>query len=410
FRLVRLGIGPVVLALPDRAALGRGLPTPLTYRPATGRPTVVGADLAGIEEAAALLIGARRPVVFAGRGVVLADARDAVIALAERTGALLATSLQARELFAGHPLDIGLFGSFATEGVVELVTEADCVLAIGVSLNPKQTGGARIAPNARVIHVDADPDRIGALSPVDVGIVGDALAVATAIDTAVAKADVPAGGHWAADRIAAARRRPPAADAVPGQPLPASRVLADLDPLLPADRTVVVDGGLFTGFVLDQITVDTPAAWLWSLDFCSIGLGLGLAIGAAVARPDKRCVLFAGDGGFAMNLQELETLVREQIELTIVVLNDSGYAAEVCVLDAFDKPADLAEFHDVDFARIAAGFGLTSVTVRAADDLSQVVDALRQPRVLIDAKVVETEPHRYRSDLLAGALASRGNT
>jgi thiamine pyrophosphate-dependent acetolactate synthase large subunit-like protein len=408
FRVARLCAGPVVLALPDRAALGKPLPAQLTYRPTTRRSATVGVDAVGIEEAAAMLIDARRPLIFAGRGVVLADARDAVVALAERTGALLSTSLQARELFAGHPLDIGLFGSFATEGVVELVTEADCVLAIGVSLNPKQTGGARIAPNARIIHVDADPDRVGALSPVDLGIVGDALAVATAIDTTVAKADVPAGGHWAAARIAAARQRPPAAEAVSGEPLPASRVLCELDPLLPADRIVVVDGGLFTGFVLDQITVDTPAAWLWSLDFCSIGLGLGLAIGAALARPDKACVLFAGDGGFAMNLQELETVVREQIELTVVVLNDSGYAAEVCVLDAFGKPAGLAEFDDVDFARIAAGFGLASVTVRTTEDMDQVAEALRQPRLLVDAKVVETESHRYRRDLLAGALASAG--
>jgi thiamine pyrophosphate-dependent acetolactate synthase large subunit-like protein len=189
-------------------------------------------------------------------------------------------------------------------------------------------------------------------------------------------------------------------------------VLAELDPLLPADRIVVVDGGLFTGFVLDQITVRAPSDWLWSLDFCSIGLGLGLAIGAALARPDRACVLFAGDGGFAMNLQELETLVREHIELTVVVLNDSGYAAEVCVLEAFDKPAGLAEFADVDFAAIAAGFGLAALTVRTTDDLHQVAGALRtgHPRLLIDAKVVETEPHRYRHDLLAGALASAGRS
>lgn len=413
FRLVRLCRGPVVLAMPDRATLAGQVP-PLDYRPAARPgPVLAGeADTAAVEEVAALLLTARRPVIFAGHGAVRAGARDALVALADHTGALLATSLQARELFAGHPRDIGLFGSFGTEGAIELMTQADLVLAVGVSLNPKQTGGARIAPNARVVQVDADPERIGALSPVDVAVAGDARAVAAAIDDALTRAGVPAASQWAgaAARIAAARVQPAAAEVVPGAALPASRVLADLDPLLPAERTVVVDGGLFTGFVLDQITVTDPSAWVWSLDFCSIGLGLGLAIGAALGRPDRHCVLFAGDGGFAMNLQELETVVREQIPLTVVVLNDSGYAAEVCVLEAFGKPADLAEFADVDFARIAAGFGLRAVTVEKPGDVDQVADALEHPAVVVDAKVVETEPHRYRADLLAGAYASAGQT
>lgn len=415
FRLVRLEQGPVVLAVPQVHAIEAELPGLWHYEPASElrlQPSVPDPDSDVIDEAAGVLATARKPVIVAGRGAVLAGARDEIRALADRIGALLATSLQARELFRGHPLSIGMVGAYGTDTAVELLAQADCILAVGIALNLYQTGGGALAPNAHVIQIDRDPGRIDEFTRVDSAIVGDARSVVQAINTALERAEISHASAWmssARERVASAAR--PVLESPPAEPdssgrVPMTPILRRLEEKLPRDRVVIVDAGNFVLYTIDEITVPDPTSWVWTSDFGSIGLGLGIGLGTALALPERHCVLFAGDGGFIMSAPELETAARERIPLTMVVLDDCAYRPEVRLLEALGKPADVGLFDEVDFAAVARAFGIPAVTVRAVEDLEAATDliARRDGPALIDAKVSGEQVHRSFASYGTGTL------
>jgi thiamine pyrophosphate-dependent acetolactate synthase large subunit-like protein len=395
FRLVRLRDGPVVVGIPDAEGLHRDVPD-WTYRPS---PDVVRAGLEvdpnspAIQRAVAMLSAARRPVIVAGAGAVRTGARPAIVALAERLGARLATSIQARGLFRGDARDLGVIGGFASESSARRFAQADCVLVVGATLNLYQTRGWPRA-TARTIQIDAVPTRIGEFVDVDLALLGDAAATVRAIHRAIERAEPSPPSDWG--RVDLADPVPALAEPAANGRLPVPTMLAALDEVLPDDRTVIIDGGHFVGFAIDAISVPDPHSWVWTLDFSSIGLALSMGIGAAVAKPDRHCVVVAGDGGFLMSIQELETAVRERVPLTVVVLNDAAYAAEARHLSNAGKPLDMARFDDVDLAAVARSFGGRGVTVRTPDDVAaqRGVIARRDGVLLLDAKVTLTVPHR----------------
>ena len=409
FRLVRLARGPVVLAIGDQATVKSELPGDFAYAPAKRvreRPVEPDPEGEEIQEAAAMLADARRPLIVAGRGAVAAGARDDIVALADRIGALLATSVQARELFRGHPRAVGPIGGFATRDAAELIAEADCVLAVGIALNPYQW----LPQGARVIHVDSEAARIGEFARVDIGIVGDARASVRAVESALAHAEISHASAWMAPpmqpRIAAAQAAVPLNPPTASDKLPIDLALQQLDGILPPNRYIAVDAGLILGFAFDHIAVPGPDSWLWTADFGSIGLALSMGMGAALARPDSHVVVLSGDGGLMMNYQEIETAAREQIPVTVIALNDAAYAAEVRLLESHELPTPLALFDDVDFAAVARAFGAAGVTVRTEADLSAAARAIdgRKGPLVIDVKISEDESHRLLE--AAGFMAS----
>lgn len=417
FRLVRLRHGPVVLEVPQVSVIEEAIPGQWHYRATTDLAHVApDPDSDAIDEAAGVLAWSRKPVIVAGRGAVLSGARDAIITLAERLGALLATSVQGRAMFAGHPSDIGLIGSYGTDTTSELLAEADCILAVGVALNIYQTGGGTLAANARTIQIDTDPARVGAFTHVDNVIVCDARLAVEALETALGAAEISHAGAWDDDpRVPMAAR--PALEPVPGEPdesgrLPMAPVLRHLETALPANRVVITDIGDFMLHTIDEISVPDPASWVWTADFGSIGLGLPIGLGVALGASDRRCVMFAGDGGLMMSAQELETAARERIPLTIVVLNDCAYRPEVRFMEALGKPGDVGRFDDVDFAAVARAFGIPALTIRTTADFAAAAELLAQPDgpVLLDAKVSGLGGHRSFAHYQKGTLIPTART
>jgi thiamine pyrophosphate-dependent acetolactate synthase large subunit-like protein len=306
-----------------------------------------------IDEVASLLTVARTPAIIAGRGAVLADAGAVIESLADRIGAVLCTSVQARELFRNHRQNIGIVGPFGHEVTAELLQEADCVLAVGVALNPFQTGS--IDGNARVIQLDVNPESFGQFSSVDYAIVADARLGVSVLDRALEAAKTRHASAWMTEamqaRVAAARVPSPLPVPTVDKDgrVPVARMLRGLDAALPAaGRVVIVDGGDFLFNVIDEISISDPKSWVWTADFSSTGVGLGIALGVTVAAPNRECVLFVGDGGLMMSLQELETAVRERIPLIVVVLDNCAYQAEVRVMDSIGKPPTLGQFDEAD--------------------------------------------------------------
>ncbi len=387
-RRARVERRAVVLMLPlDIQAAECADGAPPAPSPAPERPAP---SAAAVRAAAEALTGARRPVIVAGRGAVLAGAGPALRTLGERAGALLATSAVANGLFVGDPYDLGIAGGFASPLAARLLAEADVVVAFGASLNQWTTKhGTLPGPGATLVQVDLDADAIGAHRPVDLGIVGDAAATAGALVAALAR-----GAGWRtperAGEIAAHRWRdePYEASAAPGVLDPRTLSVV-LDDLLPLERTVAVDSGAFMGWPSMYLRVPDAAGFVFPQAFQCVGLALGNAIGAAIARPDRLTVAALGDGGALLSLPEFETLGRLGLPLLVVIYDDGAYGAEVHHFAPMGEAVDFAQFPDTDFAALAEAAGCHGLTARSLDDLEGVRAWLqnRDRPLILDAKV-----------------------
>jgi thiamine pyrophosphate-dependent acetolactate synthase large subunit-like protein len=355
------------------------------------------------------LAQARRPVFIAGRGASrhAAAARAALTALADRCGALLATSAAAKGLFAGDPWYLDISGGFATPLAAELIGAADLIVAWGSTLNMWTTRhGALIAKDATVVQVDHDPAAIGRNRTVHIGVCGDLVAVAQACAARLEPQDGYRDDALQA-RIAAGHRWRDVSyvdDSGGGRIDPRTLSIA-VDDLVPAQRSVVIDSGNFMGYPAMFLDVPDSAGFCFTQAFQSIGLGLASAIGTAVARPDRVTVACLGDGGFLMSAQELSTAVRYGLGLLIVVYNDAAYGAEVHHFGPDGDPLDTVRFPDTDLAAIARGFGGEGVTVRSVQDLAPLREWLAgspATPLLIDAKVTSDHASWWLEEAFRG--------
>lgn len=356
------------------------------------------------------LARARRPVFIAGRGArqSKAELKD----LAERVGALLGTSAVAKGLFTGDPFNLDVSGGFATPVAAELISGADLVIAWGCSLSMWTTRhGALIGDRATVIQVDANPGALGVQHAVDLGIPSDVSAAARALRAELDRRGQRQEGYRTpavAERLAAGRRWrdvPFEPEAEAGRIDPRTLTIV-LDDLLPAERTVATDSGNFMGYPAMFLDVPDEDGFVFTQAFQSVGLGLGSAIGAAVARPDRLTVAALGDGGALMGASELETAVRLGLGgLLVVVYNDEAYGAEVHHFGPHGDALGNVRFPETDLAAIARGHGYAAVTVRTSQDLAPVRSWLAGPRerpMLIDAKVTRTRPSWWLEEAFRG--------
>ena len=388
---------PVVLMLPldIQAApvpeIPDALPPFSEVRPA--RPAT-----AAVSEAADALARARRPLIIAGRGAVLAGAKDDLHRIGQQLGALLATTAVANGLFTGDPWSVGISGGFASPAAAELISEADVVLSMGASLTMWTTRHGRLLnPEATVVQIDHEASAIGTHHRADIAVVGDAGESARALLEELESRGA-SGSGWRVPHVAERIRigcwhEAQYTDAGDGSHIDPRTLSIALDALLPKERTVAVDSGHFMGYPAMYLRVPDAQGFVFTQAFQSVGLGLATAIGAAVARPDRLTVAALGDGGAMMSLPDLETVARLGLGMIIVIYNDSAYGAEVHHFGPQGAPLDIVRFPDVDFAAVARALGLRGATVREPGDLRAVGAWLAEggaPALLVDAKVVPT--------------------
>lgn len=386
---------PVVLMMPiDIQPMPAGATEPT--RPPGPRLEPSAPAREAIEAAAEILSGARRPAIIAGRGAVVANARDELEALGARIGAVLATAAPANGLFAGLPYALGISGGFASPFAAEILPQADAVIVFGASLNHWTTKhGAMIGDDAKVIQVDIDPRAIGRNRPADIGVVGDARTAAAAL---TARLEDRKGFRTPelAEQIASRRwHDEPYDDASTEEWIDPRTLSIALDRLLPSQRQVAVDSGHFLGYPSMFLDVPDARSWVFPNGFQAVGLGLGNAIGAAIAHPDRTTVAAIGDGGAFMALAELETAARLKLEnLLVLIYDDAAYGAEVHHFAPMGHDVGLVRFPDADLAAVARAAGAHGATVRNPDELEEAVTGwLTEPHfrpLVIDAKVNPT--------------------
>ncbi|WP_017589030.1 thiamine pyrophosphate-binding protein [Nocardiopsis ganjiahuensis] len=379
---------------------------PLTVRP-PARPAPVRPAAESVASLVELVRAAERPVFVAGRGA--RGAGPQIAALARHAGALLATSAVASGLFEGEEFSLGISGGFSSPLTAELIAGADLLVGWGCALNMWTTRHGRlVAPGARVVQVDLEDAALGAHRPIDLGVLGDT--AATARDALAVLRGIrpePSPGlrtPETAARISAESRWQdlPVDDTSTPDRIDPRPLTAALDRILPRERIVSVDSGNFMGYPSTHLSVPDEFGFCFTQAFQSVGLGLGTAIGAAAARPDRLPVLGTGDGGFLMAVSELETAVRLALPLVVVVYNDAAYGAEVHhfapegafapggAAPGLDSELGTVVFPDTDIAALARGYGASGITVRRVEDLGGVSEWLAGDRagpLVVDAKI-----------------------
>lgn len=398
FYAARVHRVPVVLNLPMDLQ-EKSLDWEYEYQPSTKflPPQVESPSPDQLTPVLEKLIAAERPVIIAGRGAIASGARDAIIELADRVGALLATSLQGKGYFAGNPWDIGIAGAFASAPSEQLLAEADFVLGVGAELGYYTTEGGLLFPSAEVARIDIKP------MPEEIGIIpglyihGDARKSVMAINEALQSRQIRKNGMRTAESRAIL-------DAPPYQFVPPTdgldpRALAHhLGAALPKETLLTCGTGHFFSWIAMYMSLPEGAEIQYSYNFGAVGQGIGVAIGTGAGNPSRQHVVIEGDGSLMFNLQELETIVRHKMQMVLVVWNDAGYGAEVHKLVAKGFDEKLAQWESPDFVALAKAFGGYGVKLADAADINAAVtEGLRKGGLyLIDARVspsTATDPY-----------------
>ena len=378
--------GPVFLELPeDKTAAGStaevdNMP-PRSYRLVDPRPE---GDSASIQAAAATLKDAKRPVLLAGGGVVWGEGTEAAVELADLLGAALVTSYARNDALPNdHPRFLGALGRAGAQEAVEAVQNADVLLALGTRL-AHMTGffdDRYINAETRIVQVEIDPNEIGRNYPVEVGILGDARAVAVRLLETLQQQleDGERNADWqktATDLSGRRRARLETEAQNDSIPVTPQRVYGEMRKAMPPDAIYTLDAGAVSAMGYDRLHFTEPKTFFSPLYIGSLGVGLPIAMGAKVARPDKAVVSINGDGGFLFNGQELQTAIEYGINVVTVIMNNNSWGGEKNIQDAlFDGRLVGADISNPRYDKYAEVFGAKGFYAEHPD---QIADALKE--------------------------------
>ncbi len=349
-------------------------------------------DEAVAEKIVAALIAARRPVIYAGGGVLLADAAPELKTFVERLGIPVAHSLMGKgALPDDHPLTLGMTGFWGTQYINESCRNADVILALGTSFKEADSSSwdpeyTFSIPPTRLIHIDIDPQEIGRNYPVEIGAIADVKQALTALNR-VARRLEPDGRRNEALRqeIAAYRAEFRAgnreAETSSQFPMRPERILADVRAVLPRDAVITTDVGWNKNGVGQQFPVYTPGSVLTPGGYATMGFGASAAIGAKIAAPGRIVVSLVGDGGFGQNPALLATAFEEDAAVIWIIMNNCAYGTIAGLQKAHYGTTTGTIFEkngkawSPDYAAIAKAFGIDSVRIESADQFRPALEA-----------------------------------
>jgi len=355
------------------------------YRPARFRVADrrgVAPSSADLDDAIGILAAAKRPIILAGRGALGQDAKRALLRLAARIDAPLATTLKAKDLFRGEPFDLGVMGTVSTQVAVDAILASDCLIAFGSSLNARTTSNGTFLEGKRVVQVNAEQSEVGRTVRTDAGVVGDPALVADLIVHWLDEIEAAPSGYRGQDlerRLRSYSALDGTIDTGHDGTVDLTRALLRLDEIVPAERILVTDAGRFFNKTVKAIRVLDPSLFVYTINSGSIGLGMAEAIGAASAAPNRPTLLVTGDGGFMLGgLAEFNTAVRSATDLIVVICNDGSYGAEHVQFRNRQMDPSLTVFDWPDFAAVATALGGDGITIRTLSDLDRAGDAIRR--------------------------------
>ena len=369
--------GPALVEIP-LDLFAEEVPEPWSYEPVIS--TRYGPDIADVRKAAAALVEAKQPAIYAGQGIHYARAWDSLKRLAEMLGAPVATSLQGKSAFPeDHPLALGAGGNAFPRTVPHFLAKADWILGVGCSFTETAFGIA-MPPGKKFIHATLDPNHLNKDVRAEIGLIGDAQLALDALCAEVERLiKKPRDFSGIAQEIAQVRKAwleewaPRVhSDEAPFSPY---RVLRDLQATVDVANTIITHDA---GSPRDQLApfwvTKKPLTYIGWGKTTQLGYGLGLAMGAKLACPDKLCVNVWGDAAIGFTGMDFETAVRERIPILSVLLNNFSMAMEIPIMPVSTEKYRATDISG-DYAAMARAFGGYGERVT---ETAQIVPAIRR--------------------------------
>jgi len=349
-----------------------------------------------IREAAKLIAGARKPVLYVGGGVIRGEATEQLRELAELTGIPVVTTLMARGAFPdSHRQHLGMPGMHGTVAAVAALQRSDLLIALGTRFDDRVTGKLEtFAPEAKVIHADIDPAEIGKNRHADVPIVGDVKAVITELIAMLRHRGIPATlelTDWWTYLNQVKSTYPLSYGPQSDGSLGPEYVIEKLGQIAGPDAVYVAGVGQHQMWAAQFISYEKPRTWLNSGGLGTMGFAIPAAMGAKIARPDAEVWAIDGDGCFQMTNQELATCAIEGVPIKVALINNGnlGMVRQWQTLFYGERysQTDLATHsHRIpDFVKLAEALGCVGLRCEREED---VEDVIKQARAINDRPVV----------------------
>lgn len=340
------------------------IPTSRGYVPA--QPSKTAIDAAG-----RLLRQSQRPLIVAGNGVTAAGAYEQLAHLAELLQAPVLLGSKSHDVLpSNHPLTLTSTGYDLVPELMSLVSSSDVVLVVGSKLGAERTRAGRLPFSSTLIQIDIDPAEIGRAYHASLGIVADAaLALEALLDVLH---DLPRDRPARAAEVATVGE---ALRTYTRKALGDSVYLLDaIREAVPHDGVIVADMTMLGYASARYFPVYRPRTYIHPVEFCAIGCGLPMALGAKIGQPGRPVVALCGDGGFLLNAAELATAVQEQIHTVIIVFNDHAYTAVKKVQHQHFSARYLAtDLVGPDYVTLAHAFGIKGMRVHDPNALCTAV-------------------------------------
>lgn len=357
----------------------------------------MGAATSNLDSVVSLLEAARRPIILAGRGAATDPTIERLREIGRRIGAILFTTLPAKDAFFGDAFDAGICGSFGDPDALALAGQADVALVVGSSLSSWTTVRGTIFPKTEIVRLDHDD----AVSRTDCSavLVGEADENVQKLLAALSPYNREGYRTPETQHVLASARARLDDDRSDETGIDPRRLVRALDGILPPARTVVVDGGHFSGWPAIYLRTPRPGSFIYAHGYQCVGLSLGNVVGAAVGAPGTLPIAFIGDGGLLMSAGELDAIMGLATPVLVVVMNDCGYGAEFH--QATRRDAELTLLPENNYAALAKAFGATGISVRNLEDLDELERWLAAPAGLcvVDCRITRV----VRADWLGAA-------
>jgi len=357
-----------------------------------------------VKKAVSLIRKSRRPLIFAGGGVISSDAHEELTWLARSLNIPVTTSMMGLGGFPGNdPLALGMLGMHGTYVANMAVNTCDLLISVGVRFDDRVTGKLEtFAPEAKIIHIDIDPTSIRKNVSVDVPIVADCK---LALESLQEELSDPTEfeqlkqrtSSWG-ERIRNWSEEHPLTYKKEGAAVKPQYVLETLYQITQGEAIVTTEVGQNQMWAAQHFKYHRPRTWISSGGLGTMGYGFPAAIGAQVAFPDKLVIDVAGDGSIQMNIQELATAVSYNLPVKIVILNNSflGMVRQWQELFYDKNYCSTCLQHSPDFVMLARAYGAEGYRIDKNEDVEPVLkQALASPKTTIVEVVVEQEENVY---------------
>ncbi len=382
--------GPVLVDVTKDVLTGQAHYSPVSSIHLPGYKVYTEGHTGQIRRAAQMMWDAERPFIYAGGGVIAAEASEDLRELAETLGAPTVTTLMGLGAMpAAHPNYVSMPGMHGSYAANMGMTHTDLLIALGVRFDDRVTGRlAAFAPHAKVIHVDIDPAEIGKNRAADLPIVGDVKRVLKKLNVCLKEIEAAQSPQNESKReswrsqIRGWKNQHPLTPEISTTEIKPQHLMREIDRLSGGKAIVTSDVGQHQMWAAQFVRFDEPRLWINSGGLGSMGFGLPAAIGAQFARPDKLVFSIVGDGGFQMSIPELATIANHALPIKIIIMNN-GYLGMVRQWQELFynnrlSQVQLDSFPDAE--KLAGAYGFKGRTINKPGDLvSALEEAVREP-------------------------------